>query len=553
MARRRQGPPEGAPLGYEPAALEDLARRAGLAVVAHPRSLGWYAVLWAERFLLQPDGPDAGRSLRLTGEQIRFLVRWFDTAEDGRWIWRSGVLRRMKGWGKDPLGAVVCLVEFVGPCRWAGEVAPTGIRMGESHAAPSVSTAAVSRDQTRNTMRLLPGMVGPELQRAEQLEAGKEIAYARLGRAVLESVTNSPTTMEGRRDSFVLLNETQWWLSNNAGHEMAGVIAGNLAKSRDGSARSLAICNAHVPGEDSVAERDYEAAEAMRTGRTRAAGLLYDSVEAPADTDMADDGSLRAGLIVARGDSVWLDLDRIMGEIRDPRTPAAESRRKYLNQVVAAEDAWIAPHEWDRLADATVVVPDGTAITLGFDGAKSDDDCALIGCDVESGHLFAIGVWSPAMHGGEAPRTEIDAAVRWAFDRWDVVGFYSDLYPWESYVDAWAESFGDGLAVRAAGRHPIAWDMRGRLQQFTLAAEALHDAIVEGRLTHDGDARVRRHVHNARRRPNRWGVSLGKEHRESARKVDSVPAAVLAALARREYLALSPGRRRKRQRSGRVV
>jgi hypothetical protein len=29
-----------------------------------------------------------------------------------------GVLQRPKGWGKDPLLAVICMVEFVGPSRF---------------------------------------------------------------------------------------------------------------------------------------------------------------------------------------------------------------------------------------------------------------------------------------------------------------------------------------------------------------------------------------------------------------------------------------------------
>ena len=63
---------------------------------------------------------------------------------------------------------------------------------------------------------------------------------------------------------------------------------------------------------------------------------------------------------------------------------------------------------------------------------------------------------------------------------------------------------------------------------------------------------MRTHFHNARRRPNRYGVGVGKEGRESTRKIDAVPAAVLARLARADYLALPEARRRKKRRSGRV-
>lgn len=109
--------------------------------------------------------------------------------------------------------------------------------------------------------------------------------------------------------------------------------------------------------------------------------------------------------------------------------------------------------------------------------------------------------------------------------------------------------------------------MRSRTQQFTVACERMNAAIVESaaratlakknqtdpgsRLTHCGSSRFRIHALNARRAPNRWGISVRKEHRESSRKIDAVPAAVLARLARMDYMALPESRRkRKGQRSG---
>jgi hypothetical protein len=55
---------------------------------------------------------------------------------------------------------------------------------------------------------------------------------------------------------------------------------------------------------------------------------------------------------------------------------------------------------------------------------------------------------------------------------------------------------------------------------------------------------VRQHFHNARRRPDQWGVNVGKEHRESARKVDGVFSTVLGRRARRSVL-MKRGRRGK--------
>ena len=508
-------------------------------------TLGWQVLGWTKKWLRQPDGPEAGRPWTFTDEQARFILWWFAVDGNGRWMYRTGTLRRSKGWGKDPVGAVLCAVEFVGPCRFDRFV--DGQPLAKVHPASWVSTVAVSKDQTRNTMRLFPGLFSHEAIDEFSIDLGKEIIYAHKGRAVIEAVTSSPRALEGGRTTFTLCNEKQHWMKNNDGHAMAGVINGNLTKSRDGAARSLSICNAHIPGEDSSGEHDWDAFQAMEQGRSKSTGYLYDSVEAPADTDLGDADSLRHGLLVARGDSYWLNIDRHIEEIWDPRTPPSESRRKYLNQIVAAEDAWLAPHEWDA-CKSDAVFEDGDRVALGFDGSKSDDHTALVACRIDDGLVSPLGIWDPAMFGGDTPRDLVDAAVTRAFDRFDVVAFFGDLHPFESYIDKWAREFGDLLRVKASGKHPIAWDMRTRTKEFTLAAESFHDEVLEGTLLHDGDPAFSQHVYNARRRPNAWGVSVGKEHRESSRKIDSVPAAVLSRLGRQQFM-VNPGKAGKRQSS----
>lgn len=500
---------------------------------------------WTGEYLQLPDGPDAGQPWVYTLEQLQFMAWWYAIDESGRFIYRRGVLRRMKGWGKDPVLATIAAVELEGPCRFAGWGAD-GRPIAKPHPAPWIQVAAVSQPQTRNTMTLFPGLFSKAAITEFGIDLGKAIIHTkRSGR--IEAVTSSPAALEGGRPSLVIKNETQHWTSSNGGHEMSEVIDRNLAKSRDGSARAVAITNAHAPGQDSDAERDWDAWQVIEQGRSRSVGFLYDSLEAPADTKLEDEDSLRRGLLVARGDSTWLDIDRLVGEIYDPKTPVDMARRFYLNQIWAAQDSWLARVQWDGRVDATRVIADKELVCLGFDGSKSDDHTALIGCAVEDGHIFTLGVWDPEVHGGEAPRAEIDLAVRSAFDRYDVVGFYSDVHPWESYIDAWTEDLSEDLCAKAAAKSPIGFDMRSRTKDITLATEAFYDAVIEESLTHDGDSRLAQHVYNARRRPNAWGVAIGKEHRESQRKVDAAVSAILARKARTDYLALPDSRKRQEQ------
>jgi hypothetical protein len=521
------------------------------------RTLGWQLLGWTHEYLRQPDGPDAGKPWVYTDEQARFILWWFAIDEHGRFVYRYGMLRRVKGWGKDPVGATLCAIELVGPCRFAGWDANSD-PVAAPHPASWVLTAAVAKDQTRNTMTLFPGLLSDAAISDYRIDLGKEIIYANGGRDRLDAVTSSPRALEGPRATFTLKNETQHWLKNNEGHDMAAVIARNLTKARGGDARALAISNAHEPGEDSDAEHDYETHQAITAGRTRAQGFLYDSLEAPPDVDLADELQLRAGLCAARGDSIWLDEDRHVEEIYDPRNSPSSSRRFYLNQMVAAEDAWIEPREWDVLSliaaaergEEIAPVEHGDEITLGGDWSKTDDHSSLMGCRLSDGYLFAIGVWPPEDYDGEAPRELIHDVVLSTFEVYTVAAFFSDLHPFESYVDEWARLFGKQVEVKASDKHPISWDMRGRTKDTTVEMERLHTDIVEGVFRHDGNELVRQHFHNARRAPNNFGVTVRKEHRMSARKIDSVPAGMLARTARRLVLA-NP--KRKQKRSGKAV
>jgi phage terminase large subunit-like protein len=432
-----------------------------------------------------------------------------------------------------------------------------------------VQTAAVALEQTKNTMRLFPVLITEDAQRHFGIQIGKELIHGLSDTRLIQAVTSSPTTLEGARATFVLKNETQHWDESNDGREMADVIERNATKSPDGSARSGAITNAYEPSNESVAQSDREAWEKVNAGGAVNVGLLYDSLEAPPEAELsperADDEPEDAyeerrsrGIteVVASicGDSTWLDVPTILKSVLDIRNPPSRSRRFWFNQITASEDAWVSPQEWDASADPEFEVAPKAIITLGFDGSLSDDDSALIGCHVDGDHLFPLGIWSPPKN-GTVDRRAIDRAVRAAFELYDVVGFYSDVHPFESYIDTWTDDFADDLIVKSTLKQPIAWDMRdrgGKLQKFTEACERLQAAIIEpGGLTHDGSRRFRIHALNARRAPNKWGVSVRKEHRESARKIDAVPAAVLARLARMDYVALPPSRRRK-VRSGKV-
>lgn len=516
------------------------------------QTLGYEVIDWCANYLVQPDGPDAGAPFTFTEEQEDFLLWWYAVDDDGRFTYRRGVLRRSKGWGKSPFLGAICLVELVGPCRFGGWTGRGKQRepVAVPHPMPWVNLAGVSETQTTNTMSVVLSMLDNSPAVDEyRLDVGMTRIYSP-GGGRLVPITASAPTQEGARPSFAVMDETHHWTESNGGAKLARVIRRNLAKSRDGAARAIETTNAHAPGGESVAEHSYQDWLAIADGRTRSAGLLYDSREAPADTDLADPDSLLRGLVAAYGDSGkhagnpngWVDLERIREEVYDPGTPPEESRRFYLNQIVAAADAWVAPVEWDANENSTLEpLAAGETITLGFDGGLTDDSSALVACRLSDGAPFLLGLWEkpagPAGAGWVVPKDQVRDMVDNAYTQFDVVAHFSDVAYWETDVDHWRDLYGERLLVKATTRHAIAWDMRGHGADTVRSVEALHRAIVDGECPHNGDPKLGRHVKNARRRPNRWGVSFGKETRESPNKVDALAAFVLARMARQRVLA----------------
>ncbi|MFE1170445.1 terminase [Nocardiopsis sp. NPDC058789] len=510
------------------------------------RTLGWSVLEWVTDYVFQPDGPDAGDPFTFTPEQVRIVLRWFEIDDRGAFKRRSGTVRRLKGWGKDPFLAVLALVEFVGPCRFGGWDAD-GEPIAVPHKSPWVQIAAVSLTQTRNTMRLMPGLMSPRMIEEFGIDPGKEIIYSRAG-GVLEAVTSSPRALEGGRATFVVMNETQHWLANNSGHDMAMTIAGNIGKSRGGGARSMQITNAPLPGEDSVAEQTWDAWAKVQAGELVDAGMYYDSIEAPATVDLGDEASLREGILAARGDATWLDIDWIISTIYQGTYPPWQSRRMFLNQLTAPDDALVAVHEWDACATTDRLEP-GDDIVLGFDGGRRDDATALVAIRINDRLVQPLGIWEapdgPAGQDWEVDREAVDGMVRNAFEVYKVRAFFADVALWESYVDQWSQDFRRKLKIKASARSAVGRDMRGGLKELTEANERLVAAIVDGKLKQSGHPALRRHVLNTRRRLNAYGVSFGKEHRESKRKVDGYAATMLADLARRVLLE-SPKYRKRR-------
>jgi hypothetical protein len=510
-------------------------------------TLGWEAISWAVKYLKQPNGPNAGQRWAFIESQARWLLWWYALDEDGRWLFDHGARRLAKGSGKSPFAGVSCHIEFNAPVRLDDfdPKLPGGCK-GKPVGLPWIQVAATSESQTANTMRMVRALCakGSRLATDYALDVGKAQIYRPDG-GQLEVITSSSAAAEGAEITYAVADETEHWTPARGGPDLAEVMDRNLAKS---GSRMMETCNAWEPGIGTVAETTFDAWVAQEERRTRGKGrILYDARVAPQDIDLADEEQLRAALRHVYDDCWWVDLQPIINRIYSPKTPPDVSRRFYLDQAVASADAWISPPEWAGCLNLARVVDPTEPVTLGFDGSRSRSDAvtdatALIGCCASDGHVFEIGVWEQptgiAGQGWRVPVVAVEAAVRDAFGRYNVVGFYADPAKWETYVAGWEAAYGSRLLVKASRANPIEWWMTGGRGAMTVQAlKQFHGAVIDQELTHDGSSALTRHALNARRRVSRVGVQISKEHPDSERKIDGIVAAVLAFQARLDAVA----------------
>ncbi|WP_406324139.1 terminase [Streptomyces niveus] len=546
-----------------------------------------------EYFVVHGPGDVQGEPVTHGDEYTGFVVDCYALnsdggKDDGRMLYDSAFFSRPKGCDKSGLGARIGLFEAFGPSRFAGwaeggEVYedPWGLGfryeyeegepMGRPVKVPYLRIMATEEGQTGNVydtiyfnltddaslLSHVPG-VDPGLTKIN-LPDGGEITPS----------TASSSAKDGGKETWVCFDETHLYNTPEL-RRMYATVTRNLRKRKKiAQTWYLETTTMFAPGQDSVAERTYEEAEAIREGRKKRgrARLMYDHRYGVVK-NLKDENELRAALRDAYGDAMeWIDEDTLVDDFYDLRNDSADGKRYFLNSRTSSSDAWMDPDAWE-LCRRPEEIAAGELVTLGFDGSIRDDATALTVCRVSDGHLQLLGAWEkpegPEGDDWQVDRVAVDAAVSRAFDQYEVCGFYADPPHWQDYVDRWTADFAEDLQVKATQKAPLEWwtnrptAMESALDRFV---EAVDDAALSYAGTDRADdeegfsklgATLTRHVVNAKRRPmGRNHIGIGKEHPKSPKKIDAAMSAVLAYECRADAVAAGITKRKKR--SNRLV
>lgn len=504
-------------------------------------TLGYAVADWIEAHCAIPDGERAGERFLLTDEQLRFVLwhyRLRPNAVVGKpsapFVFRRSQLVRPQKWGKGPLSAALICAEAAGPVLFDGWDA-NGEPVGRRWPTPWIQVVAVSEDQTDNVWTALVPMIELGSLAANIPDTGKtriNVPGSGGSNGLIEPVTSAAVSRLGQRITFAVHDETHSWTAENRGVKLADTQRRNLAGM---GGRSVETTNAWDPAEGSVAQTTFESPSQD----------IFRDFPPPLEGSIRNRVERRRALRHAYAGAPWVDLDRVDAEFEEllQRDPG-QAARFFLNRIMAGADkAFDVDHYRSLRAD---VVP-GSPVTLGFDGSLTRDATGLVVTDIATGHQAVVGVWERPSdlpvddESWTVPVDEVDEAVEFAFDRWDVWRLYGDPPHWKEDLNRWAGRYGADKVVLWWTNHRKrmayelkAWrdDMRpGVMSHGPLSDDprdiANHEALV-------------RHVGNAVRRPTRirddddgsWLWLIGKDGAKSPNKIDLAMCAVLSWAAR---------------------
>lgn len=347
------------------------------------------------------------------------------------------------------------------------------------------------------------------------------------GKAV--ALAGAPDSRDGARTTFAHKDETHRWNTDRLRKAHATMV-NNLPKRLIADPWELETTTAFVPGERSVAEMTMAYAAQVASGAITDSRLFYFHRQARDGYDLGDPQQRREAVLEAAGPtSGWKDIEGICDLWQDPEADREYLERVWLNRPVATAAQAFNVAAWERGARPGPPPPDGTVITIGFDGSLTEDATAAIATEVETRRQYPLGIWERpyGQENWEVDKAEVDSVIAEAFRRWRVVRMYADPSRWEGQVADWAGRYGDAVVVQ--------WPTR-LTHKMAVALKAYATAIAGGELAHNGDRDFARHIANAQRNVLRSLVDddgsplwlIQKDRPGSPRKVDAAMAGCLS-------------------------
>lgn len=447
-------------------------------------------------------GGQRGDLIRLRDWQQLQLFRLFARRVDGHRKHRVALLGLPRKNGKSGLGSGICLAE--------ADQGPAG---GE------VYCCAGDREQARIVFGTARQMVEMDPELAARVKPYKNELVWPATETRFKVLSAEAYTKEGLNPTFVLFDEVHV----QADDELWDVMA--LAMGARTEPMMLGITTAGDPtdryGNDSLCYRMYQHGRKVTTGEVDDPSFFFAWWE-PAlgtqadhtDPDVWDEANPGLGDLVS--------VEDFEGAV--VRTHEAEFRTKRCNLWVAGKIAAVPTGRWEareELQPSTAeLIEFGSGIevpadwlndSIGFlDGSWSGDSTGIVNA-TRDGFLFTITHHEKTEIDGpdwRVPVNSVVADIRTAFAAGMRVLLF-DPYRWQQTA---ADLADEGYPI-------VEWPTNS-LARIVPAWKDFYAAILDGELTHDGNAALARHIGNIVLKVDAHGARPVKTSKTSTRHID---------------------------------
>lgn len=476
-------------------------------------TLGFLATDWIEAHCRVPGGVYEGEALTFNGWQLYCTVNHYRirprAVVDRRRLlapfhYRRSIVVGPQKCGKSPWGAGLLLLEAVGPslfdgwalagdvyrcedhgcgCGWEYVYEP-GEAKGRPRSKSLIGLVAFAESQTNNVYEPLQTMIlsGP-LQEFVHVREG----FIRLpNRGKIVPLSSAAKSKLGQPLTGALGDESGLYTETNKMLDTWNTISRGVAGMQG---RTIELTNPWDPMENSAAQRGFQ---------SRQKDIFRYHRKPPVDLDYKKKRDRAKIHQYVYFDSPWVDTTSAIDPLAEElvETDPTQAERFYGNRLVQGLGSYMLEALWDR-TEAQVTVPDGTMVTLGFDGSRSGDWTALRAETID-GHRFTPTYgpddrptyWNPDEWEGRIPRSEVNAAVDELMARYRVNRFYVDPRHWETQADTWAANHGEDVVVM--------WPTNQTNRMYDALVRFLEDTTEE-LTTHDDCEQTKTHALAARK------------------------------------------------------
>ena len=439
----------------------------------------------------------AGSPLELRDWQQDLIRHVFAGDEDG-YRHRISLIGMPRKNGKSALGSVFGLYSLILGARGA-----------------EVYSVAAEKEQARIVFADAKRMVeaSPELSAITKLYRDA-IELPKAG-SVYRVLSAEAYSKEGLNPSATIFDE----LHAQPTRELFDVMS--LAMGARGRLSTLiAITTAGVKtdttGQDSIAYSLYQYGQKVARKEIDDPSFFMAWWEAPQESDHRDPESWQ---IANPGFGDICSAEDFESAVR--RTPEPEFRTKRCNQWVSSAVSWLPTGAWDTCAAETSL--EGKDYVLGLDGSFSGDATVVTYTTIEEiPQVGIVGAWEkdPNIHDDtwRVDVLEVEERIRqFVRDNPGVKEIACDPYRWTRTMQLLADE-----------GYPIVEYPSTNARRMVPACAKFYDAVVDGKMIHDGNPLLARHLSNAVIKIDNLGPRIVKENRNSQRRIDAAVAAVLS-------------------------